>query len=74
MFDFDIGDILLAVVFVMVVGIVGLFIVDGLYYNVKSEPAVVACRQKQMDHIRYSFTDSVVCVPVPFRRDTLTVQ
>lgn len=47
---------------------------DGIYLNVKNEPKAVACKMRQMDYERYSFTDSVVCVPHPSRRDTIYVQ
>ena len=47
---------------------------DGLYLNVKNEPKAMACKLRQMDYERYSFTDSVVCLPYPMRRDTIYVQ
>jgi hypothetical protein len=57
--------------------LVGLFIISAFYDGamaVKSEPKTIACRAQQMEPMRYSFTDSVVCVPHPTRRDTLAIQ
>ena len=41
---------------------------------IRSEPARMACRSKQMDDERYTFTTTVVCVPFPTRQDTLSLR
>jgi hypothetical protein len=41
-----------------------------VYYIYKAEPDIFACEQQQMKAKRFTFTDSVICVPVPSRRDT----
>jgi len=73
----DFFDFLLSVfvfaVFTIVIVIFCTLSFDG-YQSFKSEPAVTACRMKQMDSRRYTFTDSVVCVPFPTRQDTITVR
>jgi hypothetical protein len=40
----------------------------------RSQPARFACEARQMQARRYTFTDSVVCVPYPTRRDTTTLE
>ena len=61
-----------AVILLIAVAMVG-FSATDMVYEYKAEPAMIACHQKQMDHARRTFTDSVVCVPYPMRRDTLQV-
>ncbi len=39
-----------------------------------AEPKVISCRLQQMDAIRLTYTDSVVCVPFATRRDTLGIE
>lgn len=68
-FDIGFGTFFLAVGLLFAA-----FIYDGIYLNVKNERKTVACKMRQMDYERYSFTDSVVCVPYPMRRDTIYVQ
>lgn len=47
---------------------------DVVYLGIKSEPHLIACRQQQMEPMRITLTDSVVCVPYATRRDTLSIQ
>lgn len=63
----------LGVCTLFVLVILGVFVVDG-YKEYKAEPKTIACAQMQMDSKRFSFTDSVVCVPFPTRRDTVTIE
>lgn len=63
----------IALIFVAVALILGAAVLDGVY-SYRAEPATIACHQKQMDSMRLTFTDSVVCVPYPMRRDSTTVQ
>jgi hypothetical protein len=51
-----------------------LAVVTDVVQSVRAEPAVVACGLRQMNARRYSFTDSVVCVPHPYRRDTVYLE
>lgn len=53
------------------------FVAWGLYeeYNeYRAQPATIACEQRQMAPRRLYLTDSVICVPIPLRRDTLSVE
>lgn len=72
-FDYVFGT-LLAVVMAVLVGLIGFLAYDTFYLNIKSEPKVVVCRQQQMEPMRLTLTDSVVCVPYATRRDTLAIQ
>jgi len=67
----------------LMTAIVTLLLVTGAYltlmlvevYNIyKAEPKMFACEQQQMKANRFTFTDSVICVPVPSRRDTTTFE
>jgi hypothetical protein len=40
----------------------------------RAQSATFACEARQMQARRYTFTDSVLCVPYPTRRDTTTVE
>jgi hypothetical protein len=42
--------------------------------ELRSQDARFACSAAQLDSRRYMFTDSVVCVPYPTRRDTVTFE
>lgn len=46
---------------------------DGIQ-SLRSQHKYTACRLQQMGSYRYAFTDSVVCLPFPTRRDTLTLE
>jgi hypothetical protein len=43
-----------------------------VYYIYKAEPKMFACEQQQMKAKRFTFTDSVICVPVPLRAQATT--
>jgi hypothetical protein len=45
-----------------------------VYYIYKAEPKMFACEQQQLRAKRFTFTDSVICVPIPSRRDTTTFE
>ena len=65
---------LLAIAGAAFVGLIGFLMYDTFYLGIKAEPQVVACRQQQMEPIRLTWTDSLVCVPYVTRRDTLAIQ
>ena len=65
---------LLAIMIAVLVGLIGFLTYDTLYLGIKTEPKQVACRQQQMEPTRFTWTDSVVCVPYATRRDTLAIQ
>jgi hypothetical protein len=51
-----------------------LIAIAELFFDVRAEPKAYACEARQMEARRFTLTDSVVCVPVPTRRDTLSVE
>lgn len=72
-FDYAFGA-LLGVMMLVIVGFIGFLVYDSFYLGIKTEPKVVVCRQQQMEPMRLTLTDSVVCVPYATRRDTLAIQ
>lgn len=70
----DVADVVFGTFSLLIGAVFCAFLYDGIYLNVKNERKTVACKMRQMDYERYSFTDSVVCVPYPTRRDTLYIQ
>lgn len=51
----------------------GATLIDGVQ-GYRSYPARVACESKQMAPRRRDFSATVTCVPVPMRRDTLSIE
>lgn len=62
---------ILGTVFLICVAVLGT--IDSVQ-SLRAQPAFVTCRSQQMEPLRYTLTDSVVCVPFPMRRDTLALQ
>jgi hypothetical protein len=65
-------NIAVAVFSVIVVAFVSAIIVDARG-SLRAQGAEFACATQQMDSRRFAFTDSVVCVPYPMRRDTTSI-
>jgi hypothetical protein len=70
---FDFFGFVMIALFTLITLFIGVAFYDGAM-QFKAEPKTIACRAQQMEPMRYSFTDSVVCVPHPTRRDTLAIQ
>lgn len=67
---FDMFGVLMTVLFVV---LLAYCIVEAIN-SIRSEPARVSCRSKQLEPLRYTFTTTVVCVPYPTRQDTLSLR
>jgi hypothetical protein len=67
------GDMLMTAIATLTGAFLTLMLVE--VYNIyKAEPKMFACEQQQLRAKRFTFTDSVICVPIPSRRDTTTFE
>lgn len=61
-------------VILLSIAMLGVAIVE-IAQSVRSEPAVIACRERGMDHVRRKLSSKVVCVPqVEHSVDTLIIR
>jgi hypothetical protein len=63
-------------IYAMAGAVAGLIVmlVLGVSGDLRSQDERFTCAALQLDSRRYAFTDSVVCVPYPTRRDTTTLE